>query len=544
LVSSAPPPQLNVEPGTKLDRYELLCVLAHGGMANVWLARLQGKMGFQKLFAIKTILPNVADDPSFKAMFLDEAQIASRIEHPNVVHMVDVGECAGIPYLVMDLVEGEPLQRLPRACEKLGERLPLGVVLRVLADACHGLHAAHELRDEHGAPLHVVHRDMSPQNILISSAGVSKVIDFGVAKARDRTGQTTIGTLKGKINYMPREQACGQPVDRRTDTWALGAVLYYLLAGRPPYKEEQQLATLQLAMNAAPIPPLAPTVPLSLRTVVSRALADEPAQRFQTAAEMGEALEGLMRKLGVVTTHAEVGAFVQKALGDRLDARRQLIATALAAAGTRERAKSTLTVPDDLDSSDNWGSHDHALVAVPTDIISAPNLAQQAASDEDTAKRAGEGLTDPSTRAAFVTGVQGRGHRRIWPFAAGALGLALVGLVLIALSLRAGAKHREAPLAAAAAATAPEPSDTGVNVNVNAAPPTTSMPDPPTAASAEPSSSAEPSGRPVAATTFGRFAPRPPVGAIAPAVTPAKATSAAAPAASGKPPKRKEDYGF
>ena len=146
--SSAPPAQVTLEPGTRLDRYELLCVLAHGGMANVWLARVQGKLGFQKLFAVKTILPNVADDAVFKTMFLDEARIASRIEHPNVVHMIDVGESSKVAYLVMDLVEGEPLQKLPRACEKLKEKLPLGIVLRILADACHGLHAAHQLCDE------------------------------------------------------------------------------------------------------------------------------------------------------------------------------------------------------------------------------------------------------------------------------------------------------------------------------------------------------------------------------------------------------------
>ena len=286
--SSAPPAQVALEPGTRLDRYELLCVLAHGGMANVWLARIQGKLGFQKLFAVKTILPNVADDVAFKTMFLDEARIASRIEHPNVVHMIDVGEAAKVALPRDGPRRGRAAaEAAPRACEKLGTRIPLGVVLRILADACHGLHAAHELCDEAGVPLHVVHRDMSPSNILISSQGVAKVIDFGVAKARDRsTGQTTVGTLKGKISYMPREQALGQDVDRRADTWALGAVLYYLLAGRPPYKEEHQLATLQLAMSGAPIPPLpvrfrSPFAPRSrARSRTSRASATRPPRRW------------------------------------------------------------------------------------------------------------------------------------------------------------------------------------------------------------------------------------------------------------------------
>jgi len=230
----------NLEPGLKLDgRYELLCILAQGGMANVWLARFQGKHGFAKLVAVKTILPHIAEDEHFKQMFLDEARVAAHIEHPNVVQINDVGDHGGVSYLVMDLVEGESLQGILKACDRQGQRLPLGVALRVLADACQGLDAAHELRDPSGRPLNVVHRDISPQNILVTVAGTAKVIDFGIAKARDRaTGDTSAGTLKGKISFMPHEQALGREVDRRTDTWALGAVLYMLLSGRPPYKGE------------------------------------------------------------------------------------------------------------------------------------------------------------------------------------------------------------------------------------------------------------------------------------------------------------------
>ena len=424
-------------------------MLAHGGMANVWLARVQGKLGFQKLFAVKTILPNVADDAVFKTMFLDEARIASRIEHPNVVHMIDVGESSKVAYLVMDLVEGEPLQKLPRACEKLKEKLPLGIVLRILADACHGLHAAHQLCDEHGVTLGVVHRDMSPSNILISAAGVAKVIDFGVAKARDRsTSVTTVGTLKGKISYMPREQALGQEVDRRADTWALGAVLYYLLSGRPPYKEENQLATLQLVMNGAPIPTLPVTLPLSLRTLVAKALAHEPSQRYQTAAEMGETLETLMRKLNVVTTHAQVGTFVQRALGDKLDARKQLVASALAEAANRERARSALAVSIEVDPTEESSSHSGAIIAVPTAVMNVNRL-------ESSSDITGQTIATPehstdATRAAFVSAAMDSPRKRVVPILiAGAAVLALVGFVLIAFSMRAANRNDAAKTAAA-----------------------------------------------------------------------------------------------
>jgi serine/threonine-protein kinase len=344
----------------------------------------------------------------------------------------------------MDLVDGEPLYKLPRACEKLGQRIPLGILLRILADACHGLHAAHELCDEEGHSLGVVHRDMSPQNILVLATGVSKVIDFGVAKARDRaTAQTSAGTLKGKINYMPREQALGQEVDRRADTWSLGAVLYYLLVGRPPYKEETQLATLKLAMTGAPIPPLPVTIPMSLRATVMRALAHEPAQRFQTAADMGEALESLMRKLSVVTTHADVAAFVQKVLGEKLDARRQLIASAISEASNREHAREALMVPIEVDSTES-SSIKEGMVHIPTDIISAGSMPpSMPPGPEDFSQGP---LT--TTGGSVVEPVFTPPPRR-WPIVLGAaLGvLGLAGAVLIGYSMRG----RDLSTAAAAA---------------------------------------------------------------------------------------------
>ena len=351
--SSAPPKSVAIEPGTRLDRYELLCLLAHGGMANVWLARVQGKHGFNKLLAIKTILQNEADNETFREMFLDEAKIASRIAHQSVVHIVDVGELQGIPSLVMDLIEGEPLHKLARACDKAGEKLPLGVALRVVADACAGLHAAHELRGDDGEGLGVVHRDISPQNILVTTSGISKVIDFGIAKARDRSArQTTAGTLKGKISYMPREQALGKDVDRRADTWALGAVLYFLLKGEPPYQGETQLATLQLAMNAAPIEALPANVPMPIRTLVSRALAQPIDKRFQTAEEMGTAIEKVMVTLGVATSHLDVAKFLGRVMKEKVEARKALIASAIEEAAKREKAREQLAVPIELEIAD------------------------------------------------------------------------------------------------------------------------------------------------------------------------------------------------
>jgi serine/threonine-protein kinase len=471
---------LRLEPGSRLDRYELLGLLAQGGMANVWLARLETRAGFRKLVAIKTILPHVAHDPSFKSMFLDEARIASQINHPNVVRMVDVGEFSGIPYLVMELVEGEPLFRLPKTCERLGHPMPLGVILRIVADACYGLHAAHELRGPDGQLLHVVHRDMSPQNILVSSAGVSLVIDFGVAKALDRSAQqTTAGTLKGKISYMPPEQARGGHVDRRADTWALGAVLYYLLSGRPPYKEDSQLATLQLAMAGATVPPLSESLPSSLRSVVMRALSQDPEERYQTAHDLGEDVESLMHRLAVPTTHQEVGAFVEQILADRLVKRRQLVANAVAQAAQREKAEGG-NVPEET-------------VDTHQDLSSSAPMPPSAVSSGGTPH-------EPSTAGAFVayTPPQLPELPPPQPFgwatfaAAGAAGVCVAGLIVLALVTltrkdpAATAATRAPPSATAIVATTPGTPAT------NAAPPPAPMPPPPPAAAEPPAAAPEP----------------------------------------------------
>src|SRR5262245_58532007 len=198
--------EARIVPGYRLDRYELLAPIASGGMASVWLARLRGKRGFERLFAIKTIKTELTDDNRFQEMFLDEARIASGIQHPNVAQILDLGEQDDILYIVMEWVDGESLAKVRWLARKNGTPIPLGLSLRIIADACAGLHAAHELSDRQGNSLGVVHRDVSPQNILVTCTGSVKVIDFGVAKARDRrAGQTQTGVVKGKIRYMAPE---------------------------------------------------------------------------------------------------------------------------------------------------------------------------------------------------------------------------------------------------------------------------------------------------------------------------------------------------
>ncbi len=307
-------------------------------MASVWIARHTGKHGFEKFVAIKTVLPKFASDARFQQMFQDEARIASRIEHPNVAQILDVGEQHEITYLVMEYVDGESLSTVHRTVTKKGTRIPPGVVLRVMADVCGGLHAAHELHEADGENLGVVHRDVSPQNVLVSTKGAAKLIDFGIAKARDRiVGDTSSGQVKGKIRYMAPEQALGSALDHRADIWAVGAVLYHLLSGKPPYDGENDVQTLMVLTSGRPPVPLPPEVHPAIAAAVDRALTADPNGRFSTAADMQQALEDAIVEAKIVTNGAAVAAFLAEHVAERTKRRKEAIAVGVKAAAERDR---------------------------------------------------------------------------------------------------------------------------------------------------------------------------------------------------------------
>lgn len=323
----------SLAPGSWLDRYELLARIAEGGFGQVWLARLQGKRGFEKLVAIK--VPRLNGDVAFQEMLLDEARIASAIDHENVVRIIELGEQGEILYIVMEWIDGEPLSSLLRTLERKKVDFPLTIALRVVAETCAAAHAAHELLGPDGTPLGVVHRDISPQNILISATGRAKLIDFGIVKAKDRaTGETTDGTLKGKIKYMAPEQAFGNAIDRRTDVFALGAVLYRLLIGRAPYERDNEVATLHQLNAGAPV--FFPNhIPPIVRAILEKALDRSPATRFATAREMEHALVAATASLNLTADAATVATFVEEHLHERMTTRRQAVEVALKAAADR-----------------------------------------------------------------------------------------------------------------------------------------------------------------------------------------------------------------
>ena len=313
--------------GERLDRFELIAELASGGMATVFLARLEGVAGFQRLYAIKRLHPHLAHEAEFVDMFLDEARLAARIHHPNVVPILEVGTSADGYYLVMEYIEGDTAARLLARSGHAGGRLPVPTALRIGLDSLAGLHAAHELGDDDGNPLHIVHRDVSPQNILVGVDGTSRITDFGVAHAATRLSSTRTGQLKGKLAYMAPEQARGAPVDRRADVWAMGVVLWEMLAGKRLFKGSNDAETLHRILFA-PIPTLRGSgidVPLPLDEACMKALEREPADRYASAAEFGDAVERIARSFGMLATTRDLATFVDGAIGAEISQQREVV---------------------------------------------------------------------------------------------------------------------------------------------------------------------------------------------------------------------------
>ena len=321
-------------PRFRLGQYEPLVELASGGMATVYVARQVGAAGFERLVVVKRVHRHLLKDREFYDMFRDEARVASLIHHPNVVSVTDVVESDGELFLVMDYVESCAVSTLQKNVRDAGARLPPAVAARIVADALGGLHAAHEAVDMRGERLDVVHRDVSPQNIIVGVDGTSRLIDFGIAKAARRVTETKSGSMKGKLGYMSPEGAEGRRLDRRADIFAAGVVLHEALTGRRLFQGENEFDTLRLVTETK-VPELAsvlPGVTGELDRVVRRALERDPARRWSTAAEFLEALEVAIAP----ASPREVKACLEHYCGARLGERRAELRALLE--GTKEPA--------------------------------------------------------------------------------------------------------------------------------------------------------------------------------------------------------------
>lgn len=341
------PPE--VRAGLVLGRYELLVPIAAGGMAQVWAARMRGARQFQKIVAVKTMLPKLSDDAQFEQMFLDEASLASQVRHPNAVEILDLGDQEGILYLVMEWIEGVPLNQLMKAAKPAGG-IPHKVATRITINACAGLHAAHELKDDKGQSVGLVHRDVSPQNLLVTYDGVTKVVDFGVAKATALGGGATVaGQVKGKVSYMAPEQVNGEGLDRRADVFALGIVLYALTTGKHPFRRESEAGTMFAICSPDPVVPpskVVPDYPAELEQIVLCSLEKDRNKRYSTCDEMLRALDALPGHLRA-SSDADVAIFVSNLMGDRRAEQKQRLEAAIARAEAGGDANP-------------WGSHSDA----------------------------------------------------------------------------------------------------------------------------------------------------------------------------------------
>jgi serine/threonine-protein kinase len=303
-----------------IGRYALHGELASGGMAAVHLGRLLGPVGFARTVAIKRLHTQYARDPEFVAMFLDEARLVSRIRHPNVVPTLDVVTLDGEVFLVMEYVHGAPVSRIMMALARRKERMPVNIAVGICLGLLEGIHAAHEAKSEDGAPLGIVHRDVSPQNVLIGVDGVTRVLDFGIAKAAERIQTTEDGSFKGKLGYMPPDVLCGAPVDRRADLWGAGVVFWEMLVGRRLFmNNESPHALIRTIVEGEIEMPSqrGATVSPAIEAVVRRSLTKDAAGRFQTARDMASALEEALAP----ASSRVIGEWLTNLLGDELEAR-------------------------------------------------------------------------------------------------------------------------------------------------------------------------------------------------------------------------------
>lgn len=315
----------------KIGRYQLCFELASGGMASVYLARAEGAPGFQKLVALKRIHAHLADEKEYVEMFLDEARIASRITHANVCSVFDFGEADGEYFIAMEYLVGESLSRVHRrvvanADQRTSTLLPARMA-RVIAQACEGLHAAHELTDADGESLHVVHRDVSAENLFVTYDGATQVVDFGIAHASQRVHHTEAGQVKGTFPYMAPEQMTAAVVDRRVDVWALGAVLWELLTLRRLFLRDTDVNTMYAVLSGEIRPPShhRSDVPPELDAIVLKALQRSPDERWQTAREMGKALQRFLANQEDLVGPAEIADWMAELFPAGESRKRQLM---------------------------------------------------------------------------------------------------------------------------------------------------------------------------------------------------------------------------
>jgi serine/threonine protein kinase len=368
----------------KFGKYRLIAELGHGGMADVFMAVSMGPagLGFNKLVVIKRLREHLANDQEFVAMLIDEARIAARLNHPNVVQTIEIGEEDGTYYIAMEYLDGQPLKRITRADRAA---LPRNMHYGIMADVLAGLHHAHELADFDNQPLQVVHRDVTPHNVFVTYNGQTKVVDFGVAKAIGRASETRAGIVKGKAAYMAPEQARGLPVDRRADLFAVGIMLWEAATGTRMWPKGPDVDILRKLIRGELAPSartVNPEVPDRIDQICAKALAASPADRYATAADFQADIEEFLVKTGQKASARQVGVFLSNSFKDKRAKTKEIIEHQLAS------LKSTASVPVSIQSLPK-GAESGTIPSVTQPSGAPPAEAPLAIVEEDTPNRSG-----------------------------------------------------------------------------------------------------------------------------------------------------------
>ncbi len=478
---------------SRLGRYELLARLATGGMGEIFLGRLEGAAGFEKLYVVKRVLPHLADDPRFRTMLIDEAHIASKMSHPNICQVYELGDADGQLFIVMEYLEGVTLLPVLRQAAKGKHPLAVGLVAGVIQQTCDALHYAHELTNRDGSRLGVVHRDVTPSNLFLTETGIVKVLDFGIAKVKDASANTQTGTVKGKYAYMAPEQLRSEEIDRRVDVFAMGVVAFEMLALRRLFQRKTDYLTFRAVMEL-PIPNLRefrPDVPARLAEVITRSLERDPAARFATARQFGAELTDAIAGHSKPWTSSEIGDYIRQHFGDDLRRRGSAVSVAI----QREPGqvgKTTMPVltplnpaPEETTSDDDFPSIDtnvHRLAemardaATPTSPTLPPRISGEGSDDHGTPLT--ELAPPPVTRrkkdapATASVAVVAPGRGLLWKlFAVGLVGvLAVGGFILYRLWQRLEEQSQPPPTFNVIGSGTIEPVDLGAQARPDAAP--------------------------------------------------------------------------
>lgn len=313
--------------GTRFGKYTLLNRIAVGGMAEVFLARQEGLEGFEKTICIKRIRPHLSSQPNFVRMFLNEAKLAAQLNHPNVVQIYDLGRVNDSYFIAMEYISGRDMSRIIPKAEKAGIPFPMIYALRIASNVCEGLYYAHTKTDAYGNPLNVVHRDITPENILVSFNGTVKIVDFGIAKANTQLEQTRAGEIKGKLSYMSPEQCMGHVLDARSDLFSFGSVIYEWITGYKLFTGENEMAILKSIIDGKIYPPsyFKEDVPEAVERILMKALEKDRNKRYQSAWEMQFDIDTYLASSEFTPSNIHLSNFLKQIFGDEIEREKELI---------------------------------------------------------------------------------------------------------------------------------------------------------------------------------------------------------------------------